>query len=186
MTEIPSNPWIYRSSTIIFENPWIRVEEHDVTNPSGGKNLYGKVHFKNQAVGVIPIDNEGNTWLVGQHRYPLNQYSWEIPEGGSPAGEDVVESAARELAEETGLRAGRLELFLHLHTTNSVADEEGYVFIATDLTPGATAFDETEDITVRKLPLKTAIQMAFDGEITDAISLAALFKAAALGYPDTL
>lgn len=186
MTAKYSNPWVFLGSTTVFENPWIRVEEHDVTNPSGGRNLYGKVHFKNQAVGVVPIDQDGNTWLVGQYRYPLNQYSWEIPEGGSPVDEDITESAARELAEETGLTAGRLELFLELHTTNSVSDEEGYVFVATDLTPGPTAFDETEDITVRKLPLAEAIRMAADGEITDAISLAALFKLAALGYPEQL
>lgn len=177
------NPWVFRSSTTVFENPWIRVEEHDVTNPSGGNNIYGKVHFKNQAVGVIPIDEEGNTWLVGQYRYPLDLYSWEIPEGGSPAGENIVESASRELAEETGLIADRLELFMELHTTNSVTDEEGYVFIATGLRHGPTSFEETEDITVRKLPLAQAIQMAVDGEITDAISLAGLLKLAVVGHP---
>src|SRR6266487_6951807 len=99
------SPWIKLSHEDIYENPWIKLEEHQLINPSGSKGIYGKVHFKNTAIGIIPLDDENNTWLVGQHRYVLSEWSWEIPEGGGPAGINILESAQRELLEETGLKA---------------------------------------------------------------------------------
>ncbi|SMG08706.1 8-oxo-dGTP pyrophosphatase MutT, NUDIX family [Marivirga sericea] len=170
------NPWKLINSNIQYNNQWIRVEEHDVINPSGGKGIYGKVHFKNIAVGVIPIDDDGNTWLVGQYRYPLDEYSWEIPEGGCPLGEKELDAAKRELKEETGLTAQHWEELLRIHTSNSVSDERGVVFIAKELYQGKTQFEETEDLKIKKLPLKEAIQMVMDGSITDSISMAALLK----------
>ena len=149
-----------------------------MTNPAGGPGIYGKVCFKSQAVGIIPLDAQGNTWLVGQHRYTLDQWSWEIPMGGSPLGEDCLKTARRELEEETGLKAQTFTRILHLHTSNSITDEEAYVFLARQLTQGDTAFDETEDIEVRKLPLTEAVAMAQDGRITDAISVAGLLQLA--------
>jgi hypothetical protein len=95
------NPWTTLSSKPVYENPWILVEEHQVINPAGGKGIYGKVHFKNKAIGIVALDDQKNTWLVGQFRYPLNEWSWEIPEGGGPIGADVLLSAKRELKEET-------------------------------------------------------------------------------------
>lgn len=172
------NPWKCLSQDIVFDNPWIRVEEHDVINPAGNHNRYGKVCFKNQAVGVIPLDEENNTWLVGQHRYTLGEYSWEIPEGGSPEGEAPLETARRELEEETGLIATQFELLLKLHTSNSVTDEEAFIYVARGLTPGQVQLDETEDITTIKVPLQQAIVMAMNGEITDSMSLAGLLKLA--------
>jgi 8-oxo-dGTP pyrophosphatase MutT (NUDIX family) len=170
------NPWQLLDTKLQYDNPWIRVEEDIVINPAGGRGIYGRVHFKNVAVGVIPIDQNGNTWLVGQYRYPLKEYSWEIPEGGCPEGEKELEAAKRELKEETGLIAGQWEEFLKIHTSNSVSDERGIVFLAKDLTQGETQSEETEDLRVRKLPLTEAFQMVIDGKITDSISMAALLK----------
>ncbi len=181
----PHNPWKTLGIKSIYENPWLRLEEHAVINPAGGKNLYGKICFLNQAVGVIPLDEAGNTWLVGQYRYTLNDYSWEIPEGGSPLGEDPLETARRELREETGLIAQDIQLLLNLHTSNSVTDEEGFIYLAKGLELGETEHEDTEDITVRKLPLEEAIDMAIKGEITDAMSLAGLYRLA-IDIPITL
>lgn len=170
-----NNPWKKHSSVDIYDNPWIHVEEHQVTNPAGKPGIYGKVCFKSQAVGIIPVDDQGNTWLVGQHRYTLNEWSWEIPMGGSPLGEDCEATALRELREETGLQASNIKQILHVHTSNSITDEEGFVFLAQNLKQVQTEFEDTEDIEVLKLPLAEAIAMAQDGRITDAMSLAGLF-----------
>ena len=172
------NPWKRLSRKLIYENPWIRIDEDQVRNPSGGQNLYGCVHFRNKAIGIIPLDGEGNTWLVGQYRYVPDEYFWEIPMGGSPEGEDILATAKRELKEETGLSAERWTQFMRVHTSNSVTDEEGFVFLAEGLTEGETEFEETEAITVRKLPLAEAVRMVMTGEITDSISAAGLLKLA--------
>ena len=145
-------------------------------NPRGGRNLYGWVSFKNVAVGIVPVDANGNTWLVGQERYTLGEYSWEIPMGGAPLGEPPLEAAKRELREETGLLAGRWAELMRLHTSNSITDERGVVYLAEQLTEGPTEFEETEVIEVRKLPLKNAVDMVERGDITDAISVAALLR----------
>lgn len=174
------NPWQTLSSTDQYDNPWINVCEHQVINPAGGPGIYGVVTFKNKAVGVIPVDDEGYTWLVGQWRYPLNQYSWEIPEGGSPEGEDPVECARRELQEETGLSAQEYIPLMELHPSNSICNETAYLYVAKGLTQGEHAHEDTEDITIRKVKLDDAIKMAMDGEITDAMSVAALLKLALL------
>jgi 8-oxo-dGTP pyrophosphatase MutT (NUDIX family) len=126
------------------------------------------------------MDEDGNTWLVGQYRYALNEYSWEIPMGGSPNEQDVLLGAQRELKEETGYTAKKWTQIMRIHTSNSVTDEEGFVFLAQELTPGDTEFEETEKITVLKLPLIDAIQKVMDGEITDGISIAGLLKVAKL------
>ena len=173
-----NNPWQTLEVRDVYDNPWIKLEEHQVINPAGKPGICGKVCFKSQAVGIIPVDDDGNTWLVGQHRYTLDEWSWEIPMGGSPLGEDHAQTALRELQEETGLTAGALTCLLHLHTTNSITDEEGFVYLAQQLMPGETAFEDTEDIEVKKLPLAEAITMAQDGRITDAISIAGLLHVA--------
>lgn len=172
------NPWKTKSKITIYQNPWIKLEEHQVVNPSGNDGIYGKVFFKNKALAIVPIDQHLNTWLVGQYRYTLNEYSWEIPMGGGLLEFDILDSAKRELKEETGLSAKKWTQILRIHTSNSVTDEEGFVFMAEDLTPGETEFEETEQLQVIKLPLKVAIQKVMDGEITDAISIAALLKVA--------
>jgi ADP-ribose pyrophosphatase len=172
------NPWKKLQTTPVYDNPWIRVEEDRVLRPNGSAGIYGRVHFKNKAIGIIPLDEERNTWLVGQYRYTLNEYSWEIPMGGGSIGEDILVSARRELEEETGLLALRWTRLLRIHTSNSVTDEEGFVFLAEDLTAGQPHFDETEELQIRKLPFAEALEMAMRNEITDALSLAGIFKLA--------
>ena len=166
--------WKKLSSRTVWENDWMRVLEDEVINPGGGQNLYGHVHFKNQAVAIVPLDEDGNTWLVGQDRYTLGAWSWELPMGGAPLGEAPIGAAQRELREETGLTAADWSEVMRLHTSNSITDECGVVYIARDLTEGETAFEESEDLEIRKLPLSEAVMMVKRGEITDAISVAAL------------
>ena len=172
------NPWKKITSKQIYDNPWIKVEEHDVINPTGGKGIYGKVHFKNFALGIIPLDDQLNTWLVGQYRYVLDEYSWEIPMGGGPLDMDVITSAQRELKEETGLSADRWTEVMRIHTSNSVTDELGLIYMAQELSEGATEFDPTEEIEVKKLPFTEALQMVMDGRITDSLSLSGILKVA--------
>lgn len=177
MDKLNINPWQRLSNSLIYENPWITLEEHRVINPNGGKGIYGKVKFKNKAIGIIPIDETGYTWLVGQYRYTLDEYSWEIPMGGGPLSLPILDSAKRELKEETGLIADKWEKILRIHTSNSVTDEEGFVFIARDLKQENTEFDETESLKIRRLPFNEAYEMVLKGEITDAISIAGILKA---------
>ncbi len=172
------NPWKQQSNKRMYENPWFCLDEDDVINPGGGLSHYGKILFKNIAIGIIPLDEHGNTWLVGQYRYVPDCYSWEIPMGGGPLHMDPLESAKRELREETGLSADHWQTLMHLHTSNSVTDERGIVYVATGLTEGETEFEETEDLQLIKLPLDDAIQLIVDGEITDAVSVAGLLRLA--------
>jgi 8-oxo-dGTP pyrophosphatase MutT (NUDIX family) len=173
------NPWTTLSAEVKYDNPWITVTEYQVINPSGGTGIYGKVHFKNKAIGIVALDKDLNTWLVGQYRYTLNEWHWEIPEGGGPLDDDPVESARRELREETGLSASSWSTIVHLHTSNSVTDEEGFIFLAEDLTQGAAALEETEaGLQVWKLPLSEALQMVLDGAITDSMSVMGILKVA--------
>lgn len=170
--------WQRHSSRIVYENDWMVVREDEVTNPGGGRNQYGHVQFKNVAVAVLPVDDDGYTHLVGQSRYTLDQHSWELPMGGAPLGEDPLQAAQRELREETGLTASDWHELMRLHLSNSITDEIGIVYVATNLTQGKNALEETEDIQVRRLPLAEAVEMARRGEITDAMSAAALFRIA--------
>ena len=172
------NPWRTQATRGIYENEWIKVEEDQVLNPTGGNGIYGRVHFKNRAIGIIPIDSGLNTWLVGQYRYPLKEYSWEIPMGGSPLNQEPLKAAQRELKEETGLTATKWTNILKVHTSNSVTDEVGYVFWAEELSMGEVDFEDTEDLLIQKLPLASAIRLAMEGAITDGISLAGLLKTA--------
>lgn len=166
--------WHTRSVRNVYDNDWIEVSHRDVTAPTGHDGIYGLVHFKHVAVGVVPIDGEDNTWLVGQHRYTLDAWSWEIPEGGGRLDDDPIDVARRELAEETGLRADRVEPLLELHTSNSVTDERAVIYVATGLTMGEAEPDDTEQLSLRRLPVDEAIDLALCGEITDAMSVAAL------------
>lgn len=171
------NPWKTLSSENKYENPWIKVTEHQVLNPKGKEGIYGVVSFKNIAIGVVPLDEDGNTWLVGQYRYALNLYSWEIPEGGCLIGKETkLEAAQRELQEETGLEAAKWTEILEAHISNSVTDEVGYAFIAQGLTMGTATPEDTEALQLKKVSLDKAIEMCMNGEITDSLSMLALFK----------
>ncbi|MBT8103560.1 MAG: NUDIX hydrolase [Gammaproteobacteria bacterium] len=166
--------WKKLTSRTIFENDWMQVQEDHVVNPGGGENFYGHVHFKNVAVAIIALDDANNTWLVGQDRYTLGEYSWELPMGGAPLDEPPLLAAKRELQEETGIRAANWQELMRLHPSNSITDELGFAYVATELTFGETSFEETEELEIRKLPLQDAVAMVLDGQITDAISAAAL------------
>ena len=177
---IMKNPWTTISKKDVYDNPWIKVEEHQVITPTQKKGIYGKVIFKNLAIGILPLDENENTWLVGQYRYTVDEYAWEIPMGGGPIDQTPLESAKRELKEETGLQANEWTELLKIHTSNSVTDEVGYVYLAKDLTQGETEFDDTEDLKIWHLPFQDAYQMVLDGQITDAISMAAILKTAVI------
>ncbi|CAN1555023.1 MutT NTP pyrophosphohydrolases including oxidative damage repair enzymes [Spirosomataceae bacterium] len=178
--ETHKNTWKKLSTTITYSNPWIEVQHHEVLNPSGGEGIYGQVNFKNIAVGVVPVDAEGNTYLVGQFRFPLEEYSWEIPEGGCPIGEDVLAAAKRELLEETGLLAQNWTVISRIHTSNSVCNEVGFIFLAENLTQGEAEPEETEDLKIKKITLKAAVELVMNNQITDSISIAGLLKVARL------
>lgn len=179
-----NNPWTILSSRDIYSNKWIEVVEHQVINPAGGKGIYGKVHFHNKAIGIVALDQFNNTWLVGQFRFALNEYSWEIPEGGGPIGTPPLEAAQRELKEETGLTAKQWTLLMRFHTSNSVTDEEGFIFLAEQLEEGDNDLEETEaDLVVKKIPFREALAMVMEGAITDSMSVAGILKVARLkGY----
>ena len=170
------NPWTIISSSPIYDNNWINVVEHKVINPAGGDGVYGKVHFKNLAIGVVALDEEGNIYLVGQYRFTLDAYSWEIPEGGSPLGVDPLDSAKRELKEETGIIARDWKKLLDIHLSNSVSDEKGYIYLATGLEFSEAEPEETEELQVQKIALEQAYQMVLDGTITDSLSVAGILR----------
>ncbi len=179
MSPFGKKNWKTISIKEVYENPWIKLDEHQVINPSGGEGIYGKVHFKNKAIGIIPLDDNNNIWIVGQQRYTLNEWSWEIPEGGGPLEVSALESAKRELLEETGLKANKWKEIAKIHLSNSVSDEVGYVFLAEDLTEGVSQLDETEaDLQVKKIPFVEAIRMVESGEITDSLSVVGILKLA--------
>lgn len=169
------NPWRTTSSKKVYENEWIGVREDAVVRPDGLPGIYGVVHFKHVAVGVLAVEGD-EVYLVGQYRYPLDAYSWEIPEGGCAGGEDPLEAARRELEEETGLRAEHWVGLGEAHLSNSVSDEYALWFLATDLTQGEQRPEGSERISVRKVTLACALAMALNGEITDALSLLAIMS----------
>ena len=172
--------WQQTSSSVVYSNPWIEVSHDEVITPSNTPGIYGVVHFKNHAVGVLPLDENGYTYLVKQTRYVLGAATWEIPEGGCPVGECLLSAAQRELQEEAGLLAEQWEMFVEMDLSNSVTDEKATVFLARGLTQGESQLEATEDIEVKRLPLKEAIAMVLNGEIRDAITVAALLKASAI------
>ena len=179
------NPWKTLSSKVVYDNPWIRVREDAVVHPDGGRGIYGVVHYKNVAVGVLALDGE-DIYLVGQYRYPLKRYSWEIPEGGCPEGEDTLDAARRELEEETGLRASRWRKLGEAHLSNSVSDELAVWYEATGLTQGVGRPEGSEELRVRRVPFGEAVRMVLEGEITDSVSVIAILHCRLLRSPKSL
>lgn len=170
------NPWKTKNSELKYENPWISVTEHQVINAAGNDGIYGTVHFKNIAIGIIPLDENNNTWLVGQYRYPLNQYSWEICEGGGKMGVDTLDSAKRELMEELGIKAEKWTKLLDMHLSNSVSDEVGIIYIAKNLSYFNPEPEEDEVLSIKKVSFNEAYEMVMKGEITDSLSVAGILK----------
>ncbi len=176
MDDQSKNPWKTLSEKKIYENPWISLTESQVINPGGGNGIYGRIHFKNLAIGIIVLDENYNTWLVGQYRYVPDQYSWEIPEGGGALNTDPLESAKRELLEETGISATSWTEIQRLHLSNSVSDELAIIYLAQDLSFGNPDPEETEELSIRKLTFNDAYKMVLEGGITDSMSVAAILK----------
>jgi len=175
----PPNPWQTKSSQVLHDNPWLRLDAHDVIGPDGKDYTYYVTHFHNRACGVVPYevrDGVPGVWLVGQTRYALDSYSWELPEGGVPSGEEIAEAARRELKEEAGIEAETLTWLFDLHTSNSLTDEWGQVFLATGLTHGEPELEGTEDITCLFVSMVDALAAIADGRITDAITVAGLYR----------
>ncbi len=170
------NPWKSLSKRLVYSNPWISLTEHSVINPKGGEGIYGVVHFKNYAIGIVALDENQNIYLVGQYRFPLNHYSWEIPEGGGPLEIEPLLSAKRELKEETGLIANEWKEIGRMHLSNSVSDELAILYLATDLEEGRAEPEDTEDLTLKKLPFNEAYFMVVRGEITDSMSVCAILR----------
>jgi 8-oxo-dGTP pyrophosphatase MutT (NUDIX family) len=171
-------PWRRIARRVAYENPWLTVWHDDVVRPDGSPGVYGVVHFESLAAGVVAIDAADRVLLVGQHRYPLDAYSWEIPEGGVPAGEDALEGARRELREETGVVADEWLEIGRFHLSNSVTDEAGFLYLATNLTHEAAAPEATEELVVRWVPFAEALAMTLDGRITDAMAIMGIQRVA--------
>ncbi len=169
--------WTGGEGAVRFANPWLELIEYDATAPTGHRTRYGVVRFKNLAVGVLPLFEDGTVVLVGQQRFPLMNYSWEMPEGGSPAGEDPLEGAQRELAEEAGLKARSWTKILDLEMSNSVTDERGVCYLARELTACAKAPDQTEDLAVARVPFRDLLAAVIAGEVRDSLTVAATLRA---------
>jgi len=176
MENTTKNPWQTLKSEVKYDNPWIKVTEHQTINAGGGDGIYGVVHYKNIAIGIIPLDEDYNTWLVGQYRYPLQQYSWEICEGGGIETDNVLASAKRELLEELGIKANNWKNIMDMHLSNSVSDEKGVIYIAKGLSYHNPEPEEGEVLQIRKLPFNEVYQMVMDGELTDSLTVAGILK----------
>jgi len=174
----PNGPWIRNARRVAYENPWLTLWHDDVTRPDGAAGIYGVVHFANLAAGVLVLDDDDRVLLVGQHRYPIDVYSWEIPEGGVPTGETALDGARRELREETGVEASDWRELARIHLSNSVTDELAILFIATGLTHGVATPDGTEDLVIRWMPFADVLAMTLDGRISDAMTVVAVERLA--------
>jgi 8-oxo-dGTP pyrophosphatase MutT (NUDIX family) len=176
MQHAEDNPWQIVSEKEIYDNPWIGITEFQVINPSGNPGIYGKVHYKGFAIGILPLDEDMNTYLVGQYRFTVDQYSWEMPEGGGAFDVDPLESAKRELLEETGLKASHWTEIQRMHLSNSVSDELSIIYIARGLQQFEAEPEDTEQLIIKKVPFEEVYRMVNDGEITDSLTVAAVLK----------
>jgi 8-oxo-dGTP pyrophosphatase MutT (NUDIX family) len=175
---IATGPWLRHSRRVAYENQWITIWHDEVTRPDGAPGIYGIVHFANLAVGVLALDDGDRVLLVGQHRYALDPYSWEIPEGGVPDGESAIDGARRELREETGIDASEWRELCRSHLSNSVSDEFAILFLATGLSSGVATPDGTEALEIRWAPFDDVLAMTLDGRITDALTVIAVQRLA--------
>ncbi len=169
-------PWRRRSRRLAYSNPWLEVYHDEVDRPDGSEGIYGVVHFRTRAVGVVAVADDGLLLLVGQYRYTLDEYSWEIPEGGVEDGEALLEGAQRELREETGYDAAEWRQLCRMTVSNSVTDERGAIFLATGLRAGEAAPEPTEDLTLRWATLDEVLAEIGSGAIHDVITLAGVSR----------
>jgi 8-oxo-dGTP pyrophosphatase MutT (NUDIX family) len=171
-------PWRHGPARAVYDNPWIRVSEYDAIAPTGQETLYGVVGFKNLAIAVLPLHDDGTVTLVGQHRFTSGDYSWEIPEGGAPLWEDPLTAAKRELLEETGLAASDWREVMRAQLSNSVTDEQAVGFLATGLARGGLAedADATELLSIVRVPFREALDAALAGDLADMLTVAMLLR----------
>ena len=170
------NPWKTLKSKETYSNSWIKVTEHQTVNTAKKEGIYGVVHFKNIAIGIIPLDEDYNTWLIGQYRYPLNEYSWEICEGGGLHQDDVLDSAKRELHEELGIKAENWTKIMNMHLSNSVSDEKGVIYIAKGLSYHTPEPEEGEVLQIKKIPFNTVYEMVMNNQLKDSLTIAGILK----------
>jgi 8-oxo-dGTP pyrophosphatase MutT (NUDIX family) len=170
------NPWKIVSGKNVHESPWIKVDYYNVITPSGNKGEYSTVHFKNYAIGIIPLDDNNNTWIVGQYRFPVNAYSWEIPEGGGKLNIPPLESAKRELLEETGIKANKWTKLMEMHLSNSATDELAIIYVAQELSFEEPSPDENEQLEIKKIHFDDLFELVVAGKITDSLTVAAVLK----------
>ena len=176
--DLPAHvPWRDLGYRVVHETDWLALTEHQAIAPSGREATYGVLRFKNIATGVLPVHPDGTVTLVGQARFARSNYSWEMPEGGAPSGEDPFEAAKRELAEEAGLAAGNWALALKVEVSNSITDEIGLTWIAWDLTPVPREPDPTEVFRVVRVPFTTLLQEIERGAILDSFTVATAYRA---------
>lgn len=171
-----TNPWRVKTKQVVYENPWIKVSHEEVITPAGTDGIYGTVHFKNYAIGIIPLDEDNNTWLIGQYRYALNEYSWEIVEGGGKVEEDPLAAAKRELQEEAGLAAEEWTKIAVFNTSNSVTDEVAIIYVARKLSQVPQQPDDTELLQVKKIPFAEVIEMVMNNTIKDSLTIIGVLK----------
>ncbi|HLZ75513.1 NUDIX hydrolase [Phenylobacterium sp.] len=171
-------PWKPGAERVAFESGWITVTDQIAIAPTGRPSPYGLVRFKNLAVAVLPIHDDGTVVLVGQHRFPFGEYSWELPEGGAPLAEDPLAGAKRELAEETGLMAADWREIMRAQLSNSVTDERmvGYLALGLSPAPAAPDADETEAIALARVPFREALAAATAGYLPDMLTVAMLLR----------
>jgi len=169
-------PWRRRTRRVAYENPWIAIQHDEVDRPDGSPGIYGVVHFENVAIGVVAVGDDARLLLVGQHRYPLDRYSWEIPEGGAPLDEPPETAARRELAEETGYDAGTVRELFRFSLSNSVSDELGVIYLATDLREGTASPEPTEDLAIRWASLDDVLAEIDAGDIHDLMTIAGVAR----------
>ena len=170
------NPWQTLSTKEIYRNDWMRLREDQVITPGGKQGIYGVVETS-PAIGIIPVTETKETFLVGQYRYSLDTYSWEIPEGGAEPGESHLTAAKRELREETGLEAGKWTKLGTLYTSNSITNEIGHLFLAENLKKGISDPEHTEDLTVKKISFMEAYQQVLNYHIKDAMAIIGIMRA---------
>lgn len=170
------NPWVIKSQDVKYENNWIRVWEYEVVTPANKDGIYGVVETKQRGNAIIPMDVEGNTWLVGEYNFVLNDYKWNIPQGGTPLGEKTpLEAAREELQQETGITAEKWTKIMDLHPDYGILRSEVNVFLARDLSFGEADYS-TEQLKVHKLPFKDVVTMVRLGEITSGIAVSAILR----------
>ena len=172
-----NNPWKINSTKKYYDSPWISLIEHQVTRPKGDPGIYVIAEFKHRAICVLPLDENYNTWIVGQFRLPINEYSWEIPEGGGPFSEEPLDSAKRELMEECGIEAKEWKLIAETYMSNAGTDEKAMIYVARNLSFHQSNPEPTEVLEVQKLPFEELFQMVMRGDVKDAPSVIAVLKA---------